>query len=130
MVTMLDDSLLNTIGNLRKFVDGSLPIFFQPLKREERSQWIRSTLVRFRYLTLRRTDKQVVRRYVMKISNLSRAQVARHIRAYKDNTPICTPYRRQQPFQTYRQSDIELLAEADNLHQLINGAATIAIMRE
>ena len=130
MVTMLDDSLLDTIGNLRKFVDGSLPIFFRPLKREERSQWIRSTLVRFKYLTLKRADKQVVQQYIMKISNLSRAQVARHIRAYKDNTPICTPYRRHQPFQTYRQSDIELLAEADNLHQRINGAATIAIMRE
>ena len=63
MVTMLDDSLLETIDNLRKFVDGSLPIFFRPLRREERSQWIRHTLVRFKYLTLKRADKQIVRQY-------------------------------------------------------------------
>lgn len=129
MVTMLDDSLLETIDNLRKFVDGSLPITFRPLKREERAEWIRSTLVRFKYLMLKRADKQIVRQYIMKISNLSRAQVTRHITAYKDNKPICSPYKRHQPFQIYRQSDIELLAETDNLHQRLNGAATIVIMQ-
>lgn len=127
---MLDDSLLDTIGNLQKFVDGTLPIFFQPLRREERSQWIRRTLVRFKYLALKRTDKQVVRRYIMKISALSRAQVARHITAYKDNKPICVPYVRRRFPITYAQSDIELLAETDNLHLRLNGAATIAIMEE
>lgn len=59
MVTMFDDSLLLTIGNLRKFIDGVLPITFRPLEREERSKWIRSTLVRFKYMTLRRAEKGV-----------------------------------------------------------------------
>jgi len=130
MTIMLDDSLLETIDNLRKFVDGVLPITFRSLKRDERSQWIRRTLVRFRYLALKRADKQVVRRYILKVSGLSRAQVARHIGAYKDNTPICSSYKRHQPFQIYGQSDIELLAETDNLHLRLNGAATIAIMKE
>lgn len=117
MVTMLDDSLLETIDNLRKFVDGSLPITFRPLQREERSQWIRHTLVRFKYLTLKRADKQVVRQYLMKISDLSRAQAARHITAYKYNRPICRPYVRRRFPVTYTQSDLTLLAETDNLHQ-------------
>lgn len=128
MVTMLDDSLLETIDNLRKFVDGSLPISFRPLRREDRSQWIRSTLVRFKYLMLKRADKKIVRQYVMKISSLSRAQITRHITAYRDNMPICVPYKRHQPFQVYTQSDTKLLAETDNLHQRLNGAATIVIM--
>lgn len=130
MITMLDDSLLGSIGNLRKFLDGVLPITFRPLRREERSEWIRHTLVRFRYLALKREDKQVVRQYIMKISGLSRAQVTRHITAYKEKRPICTPYKRHQPFQLYTRSDIELLSEMDDLHQRLNGAATIAIMRE
>jgi hypothetical protein len=129
MVTMLDDSLLDTIGLLKKFVDGSLPIFFQPLRREERAQWIRHTLVRFTYLTLKRKDKQVVRQYLRKISALSRAQVTRHITAYRKNTPICAPYARRRFPITYLQNDIELLAATDNLHQRLNGAATIAIMQ-
>lgn len=130
MVTMLDDSLLETIDHLRKFVDGVLPITFRPLRRDERSQWIRSTLVRFKYLTLKRTDKKIVRQYTTKISGLSRAQIARHITAYRVNRPICAPYVRRRFPVTYTQSDIELLAETDNLHQRINGAATVAIMEE
>jgi hypothetical protein len=130
MTIMLDDSLLETIDNLRKFVDGSLPITFRPLKRKERSQWIRHTLVRFTYLTLKRADKQVVRQYIIKISSLSRAQVGRHIKAYKDNKPICVAYVRRRFSITFTQGDIELLAETDNLHQRLNGAATIAIMEE
>lgn len=128
MVTMFDDSLLQTIGNLRMFIDGTLPITFRPLRREDRSRWIRSTLVRFKYLTLKRGEKQIVQRYIMKVADLSRAQVARHIAAYRDSRPICTPYRRHQPFQVYTQGDSELLAETDNLHGRLNGAATIAIM--
>lgn len=128
MVTMLDDSLLETIENLRKFLDGVLPIIFRPLRREERAQWIRSTLVRFKYLTLRRSEKHTVHRYLAKLSGLSRAQVFRHIAAYKDNLPICAPYRRHCFPVTYTQGDVALLAEADNLHERLNGAATIAIM--
>ena len=130
MVTMLDDSLLETIGNLRDFVNGTLPIFFRPLRREDRSQWVRRTLVRFKYLTLKRADKTVIRQYILKISNLSRAQLNRHIQAYKENQPICASYARRRFPITYLRNDIELLAETDNLHQRLNGAATIAIMRE
>lgn len=129
MVTMLDDSLLDTIGNLQKFVDGSLPIFFQPLRREERSQWIRSTLVRFKYLTLHRSGKHIVQAYILKISALSRAQVFRHIAAYKQNLPICSPYKRHRFPVRYTRRDIERLAETDNLHGRINGAATVALMQ-
>ena len=130
MVTMLDDSLLDTIGNLRKFVDGSLPITFRPLRREERSRWIRSTLVRFKYLALRRSEKRTVHRYIAKLSGLSRAQVFRHIAAYKENLPICVPYKRHRFPVTYTRGDSELLAETDNLHGRINGAATIVILQE
>lgn len=128
MVTMFDDSLLQTIGNLRMFIEWTLPVTFRPLRREERSRWIRSTLVRFKYITLKRAEKHIVQRYVMKVTDLSRAQVARHIAAYRDNLPICTPYKRHQPFQVYMQGDSALLAETDNLHGRLNGAATITIM--
>lgn len=128
MVTMLDDSLLETIENLRKFVDGVLPFTFRPLHRDERTQWIRRTLVRFKYVALRRPEKQVVRRYLMKVAHLSRAQVTRHIAAYRKNVPIGVPYKRRSFPATYTAGDVELLAATDNLHGRLNGAATIAIM--
>lgn len=128
MVTMFDDSLLQSIGNLRAFIDGTLPVTFRPLRREERSRWIRSTLVRFKYLALKRVEKQIVQHYILKVTDLSRAQAARHIAAYRDNVPICVSYRRRRFPTTYTAEDMELLAATDNLHGRLNGAATIAIM--
>lgn len=128
MVMRFDDSLLSTIGNLRMFVEGTLPITFRPLRKHERAQWIRHTLVRFKYLVLKRSEKRIMQRYIRKVSGLSRPQVARHIAAYRDNVPICSPYRRRSFPTTYTPSDIELLAETDNLHGRLNGAATVAIM--
>ena len=124
---MYDDSALETIEDLRKFLDGSLTLTPRPLKRSERSEWI---LVRFKYLALKRADKQVLRQYLMKVACLSRAQVARHIISYKEKRPLCLPYKRHQPFQHYIRSDTELLAETDDLHNRLNGAATISIMQE
>jgi hypothetical protein len=128
MVMRFDDSLLTTIGNLRQFVDGVLPIVFQPLRKDERSDWIRHTLVRFKYLTLGRRGKKTVREYVMKVAALSPSQTTRHIAAYKDNRPICASYERRSFPTTYTATDVELLAETDNIHGRLNGAATVAIM--
>lgn len=129
MVTMLDDSSLETIDDLRKFIDGVILIKFRSLEREERATWIRQVLVRFKYLTLKRVNKRVVRQYIIKISGLSRAQVARHITAYKKGWSMCGSYVRCRFSLQYTGGDIELLAETDNLHQRLNGAATIAIMQ-
>lgn len=127
---MFDDSLLSTIGNLRMFIQGTLPITFSPLRKEDRSKWIRSTLVRFKYLVLSREEKGIVRRYLMKVAGMSRAQIARHIAAYCDKKPIDAPYVRHQPFQRYARSDIELLAATDNAHGRLNGKAMQEICAE
>lgn len=130
MVTMFDDSQLHTIGDIKAFIEGTLPITFQPLHKEDRSKWIRSTLVRFKYLALLRPEKGIVRRYIMKVAGMSRAQIARHIGAYRDKKPIDAPYVRHQPFQRYVRSDIELLASADNAHGRLNGKAMQEICAE
>jgi transposase InsO family protein len=130
MVTMFDDSLLNTTGNLKMFLEGTLPITFQPLRKEDRSKWIRSTLVRFKYLALSRQEKGILRRYLMKVAGMSRAQMTKHITAYREKRPIDVPYVRHQPFQRYTRSDIELLAATDNAHGRLNGKATQEICAE
>lgn len=129
MVTMLDDSSLNTIDDLRNFIEGVTLVQFRPLQREQRAEWIRQVLIRFKYLALKRENKYVVRAYLLKVSGLSRAQVARHIKAYAKGRPICSLYKRHRFAVQYSTFDIELLAQTDNLHQRLNGAATIAIMK-
>ena len=126
---MLDDSSLMTIDDLRNFIDGATLIKFRPLGREERTRWIQEVLVRFKYLVLKRENKGIVRQYIIKVSGLSRAQVARHIRAYKNALPIRPLYERHRFPTQYSFGDIELLAQTDNLHQRLNGAATVSIMQ-
>ena len=121
MVMSFDDSLLSTIGNLRLFLNGTLPISFQPLRREDRSTWIRQTLVRFTYLALPRSDKGIVQRYIAKIAGISHAQLARHIAAYRDNLPICLPYVRRRFPVRYTRTDSELLARVDNATGRLSG---------
>lgn len=70
-----------------------------------------------------------MRRYVERISDLSCSQVTRHIRSYKEGYSMCVSYERNSFPSKYTQKDVELLAETDNLHERINGAATISIMR-
>lgn len=123
MVMRFNDSLLQSIGNLRLFVQGSLPITFEPLLKEERSQWVRSTLIRFKYVALLRPEKQIVLRYITKISDLSHAQLARHIVAYRGGTPIHTSYVRHSFPVQYTTDDVELLAVTDNAHGRMNGKA-------
>lgn len=129
MVTMLDDSSLNTIDGLQNFIEGATRVQFRPLQRAGRAGWVRDVLIRFKYLVLKRENKQVVRAYLMKMSGLSRAQVTRHIEAYAKGRPICRLYKRHRFAGQYTAGDIGLLAETDNLHQRLNGAATIAVMQ-
>lgn len=127
---MFNDTQLGSIKEIASFLDGSMHFAFRPLKRDERAEWIRKTLIRFKYKALKRSEKQIIRKYLMKISALSRAQVARHIRNYKRGESLCISYKRHCFPSKYTQSDIELLAETDDLHERLNGAATIAIMKE
>ncbi|OGJ63297.1 hypothetical protein A3A67_00680 [Candidatus Peribacteria bacterium RIFCSPLOWO2_01_FULL_51_18] len=123
MVMRFNDSLLQSIGNLQLFVQGSLPITFEPLLKEERSEWVRATLVRFKYVVLLRPEKQIVLRYITKISDLSHAQLARHVAAYRDGKPVRTRYVRHRFPPRYTAHDAELLAATDNAHGRLNGKA-------
>ena len=74
-------------------------------------------LVRFRYLTLGREDKGVVREYIMKVSDYSRAQVSRLIGEYKAWGHLQrVEYRRHRFPVKYSPGDMALLARTDELH--------------
>lgn len=125
---MFNDSQLGSLEEVKKFLEGSHQFSFRPLMRNERSGWIRKTLIRFKYVTLRKKEKYVVREYIQRISDLSCSQITRHIKSYKNGQRICVKYERNRFPSQYTHADIELLAETDNLHERLNGAATISIM--
>ena len=100
---------------------GAEEVGFQARDRTELYGWVQRTLGHHDYPQLARAAKGLVRRYVAKMSGLSRAQTARLIGSYqKDRNLKPTAYRRRRFPSRYSAADFELLAEVDNAHHASN----------
>jgi transposase InsO family protein len=125
----MNDERLQTIEQVKQFLEGSEVVDFGGVSVEERYHWIETVLVRFRYYRLKRTEKGVIRRYIEKVSGYSRAQVSRLIGEYNRRGRLRkAQYKRHQFPGRYTSSDIALLAKTDELHGYLSGAATKKIM--
>ena len=81
-------------GGLRAFLGGAQRVAFEVASdKDARYGWIRKTLIQFRYLELRKPDKGVVIRYLVKVSGYSRQQVTRLVKQYRDTGRL--PAKRQ-----------------------------------
>jgi hypothetical protein len=129
MRLIMNDKSLQTIEQVKQFLDGSEGIEFRGLTVEEKYGWIERVLVRFRYYSLKRAEKGVIRRYLEKVSGYSRAQVSRLIGEYKRRGRLeKTQYRRHRFPRKYTSSEVGLLARTDELHGYLSGPATKKIM--
>src|ERR1700735_2748808 len=69
--------------------------------------------------------KGLVRRYIAKMTGLSRAQAARLIRSYQGGSEVKPrAYQRHRFANRYTRSDIEVLAAVDEAHETLSGPAT------
>ncbi len=129
MRLIMNDKSLQTIEQVKQFLDGSEGIEFRGLTVEEKYGWIERVLVRFRYYSLKRAEKGVIRRYLEKVSGYSRAQVSGLIGEYKRRGRLeKTQYRRHRFPRKYTSSEVGLLARTDELHGYLSGPATKKIM--
>ena len=129
MRLIMNDENLQTIEQVKQFLEGNERVELRGLTVEEKYDWIERVLVRFRYNRLRRAEKGVIRRYIEKVSGYSRAQVSRLIGEYKRRGQLKrAQYRRHRFPRRYPPSDIELLARTDELHGYLSGPATRRIM--
>jgi len=125
----MNDEQLQTIEQVKQFLEGSEAIEFKGLTAEEKYRWIKEALIRFNYHRLKRDEKGVMRRYIERITGYSRAQVSRLIRRYQRTGQLkVTQYRRHRFPRKYTLSEIELLARTDELHDWLSGPATKKIM--
>jgi len=125
----MNDGRLQTVGQVRKFLEGSEAVEFRGLTAKEKYYWIEEVLIRFKYHLLKRDEKGVIRRYVEKVTGYSRSQVSRLIAEYKRTGRLKkTEYRRHRFPRRYTPSEIELLARTDELHGWLSGPATKKIM--
>jgi hypothetical protein len=72
-----------SLEQIRALVEASGEVRFQSQDRGELYEWVNRTLLQQDYGRLKRSGKGLVRRYIAKMTRLSRAQAARLIRCYQ-----------------------------------------------
>jgi hypothetical protein len=125
----MNDKQLQTIEQVKQFVEGSEAVEFKGLTVSEKYYWIEEVLIRFKYLRLKRAEKGVIRRYIQKVTGYSRSQISRLIREYRWKGRLKkAEYRRHRFPRKYTAEEVRLLARTDELHYWLSGPATKKIM--
>ncbi|MBM4450368.1 MAG: hypothetical protein FJ022_06160 [Chloroflexi bacterium] len=116
MQLVMNDEKLNTVEQVKPFLEGSGALEFEGVSIEERYRWIETVLMRFKYPQLNRVEKGVIRRYIENVSGYSRAQVSRLIKCYRQQGRLSKRQQRRHWFsRKYTLADIALLARTDEL---------------
>ena len=91
-----------SLEEIRAFLKGSDEVRFAGRNREEVYGWVDQTLRQQRYEELKRSGRGFVRRYLTKMTGLSRAQITRLVRLYREGEEVkLRPYRRRRFPQRY-----------------------------
>jgi len=118
-----------SLEQIRAFLEATEEIEFEAAHREEVYQWITQTLCEQEYWKQGRGVKGMLRRYIAKMTGLSRAQVTRLISRYQQGGVVRERnYRRNRFASRYTAADIELLAAVDEAHETLSGPATHKIL--
>ena len=125
----MDDAEKLSLESIGQFVTAREDIRFEAQDRQQLYDWVEQVLVGREYGQLGKAARGLVRRYIEKMSGLSRAQVTRLIALYTASGRVqVTVYRRRRFTQLYTRADIELLAAVDEAHETLSGPATRRIL--
>jgi hypothetical protein len=128
MTITMDDSRITSIAQLKEFAKMTKGMFSRGSPIKEVYEWVGKTLGRFKYFSLRKKEKTVVKGYLMDMTGLSDAQMTRLIKRKLDRGVLLPSTTKKHSFPTtYTTGDILTLAETDNAHSRISGPATRAV---
>src|SRR5260370_26602550 len=100
-----------SLEQIRECLDASDGVGFEAKNGRELYEWVNGTLREQGYDRLGRRSRGLVRRYVAKMTGLSRAQVTRLIGRYLDGEEVrVRDYRRHRFANRYRPAASEMLA--------------------
>jgi transposase InsO family protein len=118
-----------SLEQIRTFLAASEEFRFEANNREEVYGWVTQTLLEQEYGGQKREAKGLLRRYVKKMTGLSRAQMTRLIGQYLESGAVKERnYRRNRFVNRYQAADVKLLAEVDEAHETLSGPATQKIL--
>jgi transposase InsO family protein len=118
-----------SLEEIRAFLEGSESVQFEAKDRTGLYEWVTRTLREQHYDRIPRPGKGVVRRYIAKMTGLSRAQVTRLIGQYTEGGEVKVRRARRHKFRArYSNADIERLVVVDAAHDTLSGPATQKIL--
>lgn len=119
-----------SIAQIKEFIKVAKGIEFRGAKRKEKYEWIEEVLLRFRYFTRQKKEKSVIRRYLIKMTGFSDAQLTRLIAKKKKTGRILADNTKRHRFpKKYTSEDVARLIDTDNAHNRLSGPATKKIFR-
>jgi transposase InsO family protein len=131
MVIDMNEERLVTLPQLRQFVEGTTEVEFRRCgKDEDRYRHIEGVLRRFRYARLKRADKGLVVRYLMRTTGYSRPQLVRLLKRARAGS-LKKGYRAPTHgfARRFTDADVALLVATDTLHGTLSGPATRHLMQ-
>ena len=118
-----------SLESIGLFVEASEQIRFESEDRQQLYGWVELVLVGQEYAQQGKAARGLLRRYIERMTGLSRAQVTRLIARYAATGRVAaTVYRRRRFPERYTRADIELLAAVDEAHETLSGPATRRIL--
>lgn len=131
MVIIMEEAKLQTLAQIKAFLEGTSEVSFR-VPKDERNQFIERVFKRFGYAPNGRADKGVLLRYIERMTGLSRQQVTRLVSQYRKHGKLSRRPQRVAPTNgftcRYTLADVALLAEMDVLHGTLSGPATKKLM--
>jgi transposase InsO family protein len=131
MVIDMSEQKLVSLSQLRQFLEGTQAVEFRGCGHDaDRYRHIETVLRRFGYGRLKRADKGLVVRYLVRTTGYSRQQLTRLIqraragRLRKRYRPPAHGFARR-----FTDADVALLAATDTLHGTLSGPATRHLMQ-
>lgn len=119
-----------SISQIKGFIKISKGIEFKGVSRKEKYEWIEEVLLRFRYFTLRKREKSILKKYLLKMTGFSDAQLTRLIAKKKKTGKILANTTQRHRFpKRYTTEDVARIIETDNAHNRLSGPATKKIFQ-
>jgi hypothetical protein len=121
-----------TLEQMREFVKGSRTLELAPAAEERAAAYklIERVLKAQQYKRLPKTHKGIVRRFLMKVTRLSRAQVTRLVAQWMESRQVrARPPQRPEFTTRYTAADVGLLASVDAAHEDLSGPAVRRILQ-
>ena len=119
-----------TLEQIEKFLLATEEVRFEASTRAEVYAWVERLLCQQEYARQGRMARGLLRRYIGKMTGLSRAQITRLVARYRATGQVRVETGRRHRFPTrYTRADIELLAQVDEAHETLSGPATRRILQ-